>query len=146
MNDFNLIHPGRKQLAGLVAIASLLGTLLATFATSAHATPSPTTPIRLSQNRPGQAADFTQTFRCGQFRITLTGNMDSGRFTYRTSGLTLTRGTYDPSANIFSFRNSNYTYTLQDRSDGSGELEVIRSLPDGGYDLQVREECTVTGP
>lgn len=144
MNDFNLIHRGKKQLAGLLAIATVFGTQAA-FA-AAHATPSPTIPMRLSQNRPGQAADFTQTFRCGQFRITLTGNMDSGRYTYRTSGLTLTRGTYDPSANIFSFRNSNYTYTLEDRRDGSGELEVIRSLPDGGYDLQVREECAVTGP
>lgn len=132
------------QLVGSIAIASLL-CVEALLATSVHAATPPQAPVRLSQNRPGEAANFTKVFSCRQFRVTLVGNMDSGRFTYRTSGLTMNNGTYEPSGagSLFTFRNGNYRYTLEDRGDGSGELESFQTLRDGGQDLEVREECTV---
>ncbi|MBV8884864.1 MAG: hypothetical protein JO235_12835 [Chroococcidiopsidaceae cyanobacterium CP_BM_RX_35] len=105
----------------------------------------PNTPTHLSQKLLGEGSNFTQTFSCGRFRVTLTANYFTSKYTYRTSGLTLTNGVYERAYGTYSFRNGSYVHSLQDRGDGSGELNVVKFFPDGRQNLQVHEGCTVKG-
>lgn len=99
----------------------------------------------LLASTPAHAA-YTNAYNCGQFRVVIEANPDTNRYVYRSNGLTLTNGTSESLGEagvLYTFRNRNYTYTVQDRADKTGELEVTESLPDGGQDLEVRQECSV---